>query len=268
MKKLGYSQETLLLLLLLLVIFPGAWFLIDRFNLPSILGIIDFNNPPSEWSVIFTGYFGSALAAIAGYVAVILSLRKQEDARKEDNAKEVLPLISVSATIPNDLWNRPAIYLKHTIQSKNGDSTAEEEKPSLHPSQNGVLLKNVGMREMYDVKLVGVESDFFTSSSSSIELAPILYKDNTIAFDIMLEANGPQSKYTAIINRTFKNRSYARVIVDVSYKDCYGNCYIQKIELKIFYNFEARNIPHLIFSGAGVEDCSVVSAPILQKQPS
>lgn len=263
MKKLSSIVGTLSLFALLLVIFPLAWFFLDKFNVLSYLGFIDPDNPPSEWSIAFIGYFGSAVAAIAGYIAVILSLNIQNKARREDNAKEVLPLISALPTACDTGWNRSVIYLKHIIHSKDGVST-DDNKTSSHLSRDGILLKNVGMREMYSVEIVGVESEFFTTSLKPIQLAPILYKNNSIAFDIMLEAYGPHSEHLEITNRTFKNKSYARVVFDIAYGDCYGNRYIQKIDAKVSYNFEARNMPGLIFSDAKVESCSIISAPVLQ----
>lgn len=262
MKKLSNIVGTLSLFTLLLVAFPLAWFFLDKFNVLSYLGFIDSDNLPSEWSIAFIGYFGSAVAAIAGYIAVILSLNIQNKARREDNAKEVLPLISALTTCSNGL-DRSIIYLKHAIQLKN-EGSSNDKTTSKHLSRKGILLKNVGMREMYDVEIMGIESDFFTTSSVPVELAPILYKGDSIAFDIMLEASGLQSECIEITEHTFKNKSYARVVISVAYKDCYSNCYIQKIEAKASYNFEVRKIPELIFSNAEVDDHLVVSAPLLQ----
>lgn len=263
--RLNYSSGTAMLFLLLLVIFPGVWFLLDKTNFFSNLGLIEHNNPPSEWSLVFVGYFGSAVSAVAGYIAVMLSLNIQEKSRKEEQTKEVLPLLSVTCTKSDSGWDRAIIYLKHNIQSNVQDSSAMNTSCD-HRSPSGILLTNVGMREMYDVRIVRVESNFFSSLSVPTELTPILYKDDTIVFDVMLEACGLQTKCPEITYRTFKNKTYVEAIISVSYKDCYNNCYIQKIGVKLSYNFEARKVPEVIFSGTGVESCSIASAPLLQEQ--
>ncbi len=157
-----------MLFILLLVVFPLVWFLVDKCNVLSYLGLIDTNNPPSEWSVVFIGYFGSAVAAIAGYIAVILSLNVQNKARQEDNAKEVLPLLAVEPYYGTVL--KPVVIT-------NGDP----ESANLNVALGGILyLRNVGMREMYSLEAASMKSDKFGDVILRTEITPILYKENDV----------------------------------------------------------------------------------------
>lgn len=254
MKKLSYSWVTLGILLLLLIIFPSVWFLLDASNLLSTWGIIGYNNPPSEWSGVLIGYFGSAFAAVAGYIAVILSLKKQEDARKEDNAKEVLPLLSAEPYY--EAVSEPVIVT-------NGDY----ESASLNTATGGILkLQNVGMREMYDLRVINMESDRLESAVTNVEITPILYKDGSIYVCIYPVMKGTlDGKSLRIREKTFNTYGKLGLPINIAfgYQDCYGNKYIQNFKLICMsqINISECHSDTIVYTGTTIERCDIVSAP-------
>lgn len=254
MKRLSYSWWTLGLLLLLLVIFPSMWFLLDKSNLLSTWGIIGYNNPPSGWSGIFIGYFGSAFAAVAGYIAVILSLKKQEDARKEDNAKEVLPLLSAEPYYGG---------VSEPIVVTNDDY----ESASLNTATGGILkLQNVGMREMYDLRVISMESDRLESAVTNVEITPILYKDSSAYVCIYPVMKGTlEGKSLRIREKTFSTYGRLGLSINIAfgYQDCYGNKYIQNFKLICVSQINTSECygNTVVYTGTAIERCDIVSAP-------
>lgn len=249
---------TLVLFLLLLVVFPGVWFLLDKYNFPSILGFWGTDNPPSEWSVVFIGYYGSAFAAIAGYIAVILSLNVQNKARKEDNAKGVLPLLSI------EVYNGKATC---PIIVSNAHFNDANQRLAVG---NFLKFQNVGMREMYNLEIINIESETLDGVDSPISITPILYKDKHIMvyLPLAIKARRTEDGRAMIIKGKRYNLEViisAHAEITFAYSDCYENKYAQKFKLKFSSKVDISKVQNQeILFNSTIEQCEVINAPVLQ----
>lgn len=254
MKKLSNIVGTLSLFTLLLVVFPLAWFFLDKFNVLSCLDFIDPDNPPSEWSIAFIGYFGSAVAAIAGYIAVILSLNIQNKARREDNAKDVLPLLAAEPYY--GAVSKPVIVT-------NGDYKAA----SPNVVTGGILkLQNVGMREMYNLEVINLRSDKFDNVTVRTTITPILYKENSIFLCVYPVMEGVlDGKNVRIQGQTFEAHDKLSLSIDITfiYQDCYKNRYAQEFKLTCIsrLNLAECHDDTATYTGATIEHCDIADSP-------
>lgn len=253
MKK--YIATIIVLAVVLLVAVPLIWFFVDSINLLSTIGIIQSGVVPSNWTDIFLGYFGSSISAILGYTAVIVTISQQEKARREDNAKEVLPLLSAEPyheAIPE------------SVIITNGDY----EAANLNATMGGILkLRNVGMREMYNLKVVSMRSDKFDDVVTNIEITPILYTDGDAYLCIYPTMEGKlDDNKVQIHGQTFEARGKLDVSIDVtfSYQDCYENMYTQDFRLACTSRlnlFEHHDGNIVVYTGATINRCNIVGAP-------
>jgi len=257
-----YSKGTLALFAVLLLIFPLTWFILDATNFLSHLDLI-VDESPGKWSSLFLNYYGSAFAAVAGYIAVIITIHQQEKSRKEDKAKEVLPLIAV------DIYGGSMVdYI--TITNENCDVAR------LNPDLCGELkIKNVGMREMYNLEVANMKSAFFEDIKSPIPITPILYKDATQTIRIFpiikwdLKENGGDKELHAMkqIIKIKPNTSpevKVDVLITFAYEDCYKNKYTQDFKITLINKvnpYQKHEIPDILLNKIEVQQCEVISAP-------
>lgn len=75
-------------ILLVTVIIPFAWLSIDGTDWLTKLKIRTLiNQEPSAWTTVFLGYYAAILSALLGFIAVILTIYKQEESRRGTIAK-------------------------------------------------------------------------------------------------------------------------------------------------------------------------------------
>ena len=266
MKKITHSKTsatgTIMLFILLLIVFPATWFILDQYDVMSKIGIIGEGDDPSEWSVVLLSYIGSVAAAAASYIAVLLSISRQERARQQDNMKAALPLLSPKTKTCTSGRAVQTMDLKYDIPPNQGQGGGRQVSAKT-PSLNSLEIKNSGMRELYELKIVGVKSDFFETDFQPLELAPVLYKDDAKILNIMFNARGEDIEEDGGPWRLRDNKSFARATIIFSYEDCYKNPYTQEIGIACSYNSEVRRSPREVFEGSIIQECEVISAPTL-----
>ena len=81
-----------------------AIYTFDVLDVPTRMGLISPENS-REWLDNIVGYFGIIAGAFIGFFSAIIpvkiTLERQEEVRKEDNAKRVLPLVKIDTWQPS-----------------------------------------------------------------------------------------------------------------------------------------------------------------------
>ena len=148
-----------------LLIFGCIYFL-DITDSPSRLGIVNSENS-KEWLNFSVNYFDTIAASFIGFIgaimAVSITIEKQNEFRKEDSRKNVLPLIKVET---NTLLIKSTTTIPPIIDLAKNDKTT---------AFIALSFENVGQREMYDVWVGGVKH-YSKGSKNYCSIAPILYK--------------------------------------------------------------------------------------------
>lgn len=251
------------IIILMILVFPLTWLIVDGTDWLTTVGIRNFiNQEPSVWTDAFLGYFASALAATLGFISVLITIHHQEAARREDNRKNVLPLIAINK---NNSTNKAII--SHVVT--NGDIA----KVNLNPS-NGALveLKNVGMREMYNVKITDIVCDLLENQFQETQIAPIIYKEHsvTIRLQPIIIKNFNEVQEFNPITKDMQVVLIPEIPVhfaaNISYQDCYNNHYKQrvKIETSIEANlFENNEDASIVYDATSIKSVGILSAPKL-----
>lgn len=211
-------------------------YIFDITDMPSKFGLVNENNS-KEWLAFSISFFGAVAASYIGFIGAIMAVsmtaEKQNEFRKEDNRKKVLPLIKVktnTATANIEKGIPPIIELP------------KEEQATLLIA---ISFKNVGQREMYDVWLGGIKYDT-EKSDNYCKIVPILYKDD--------EYNEYNEYITSAIERRQKGEVLG-ISFKIYFRDCYENWYFQEITGKStggvgkrykVDTFEIRSAPILI----------------------
>lgn len=192
---------------ILAILFFTIIYLIDVTDSASKMGLVNADNS-KDWLNFSISYFGSIAASFIGFIgaimAVSITIEKQNEFRKEDNRKDVLPLVRVKA-----------------------DATILSAKNKIFPiieyaGDGGTTLfislsfKNVGQREMYDVWVGGVK---YGSKESNYycKILPILY------------VNEGYSDHLSSAIYCHPNEKFVNVSFKIYFKDCYDNWYYQEI---------------------------------------
>lgn len=222
-------------------------YIFDITDFPSKIGIVNQENSKS-WLQYSIDFFGPVAAAFIGFIggmmSVFITIKKQDEFRKEENRKNVLPLIKVKDKVKR-------------ISSINllGDNVkgycSGFTFPIIDLAKDGETIliinlefENVGQREMYDVWLGGIGSDF-KKSNNYYEIAPILYQGDKYKNYLSSAVYCPNGEKT--IDISFK----------IYFRDCYDNWYFQKINGKgsfasnsyLIDNFMVDSAPVLIRKG-------------------
>ncbi len=251
-------------ILLIVVVFPTVWIIVDGTNWFTQLGIRGIiNQEPSAWTSAFLGYFASALAAVAGYFAVLITIYKQEESRHEDKRKEVLPLIEVKTANKNTgRADISKIITNIPISDTN-----------LNPSNGAILeLKNVGMREMYDVVIANVMCNLPSKPFLKVKVAPIIYKNSSTTIrlqPVMVGKFDPE-----VISIIPKGKSIVSAIeaifsIEILYKDCYNNLYQQRIKISSTIDaniLESNDDTSITYDQTRINNIGLLSAPKLMKK--
>lgn len=210
----------------------GCIYLLDVTDSPSRLGIVNSDNS-KEWLNFSINYFGTIAASFIGFIgaimAVSITIEKQNEFRKEDSRKNVLPLIKVetnTSSIKSTTTIPPIIDL-----AKNNKTI----------TFIALSFENVGQREMYDIWVGGVKH-YSKGSKNYCNIAPILYK---------------KDKYSDLIASAIDCEKEAKTVeisFRIYFRDCYDNWYYQEISGRGAGNWKmSYKIDHL----------EVKSAPIL-----
>jgi len=249
---------------IVLIIFPIAWFILDINDIPSKIGIPP-QFLPGQWSTILIGYYSSTLAAIVGFIATAYSVKKtilfQANSRKEDNAIAALPLARISCDANNSKTCDSVLECKYdNLESKNKVFSLGNV---FNLSSARIELRNVGQREMYNVRAKCIKSGSFIEADIYSELAPIIYKDDYIIIGLNIR--------TAILKKHIDRGGEIicsstdpteSIIISLIFDDCYGNSYEQLVKTDVTYYLQKIGRKYYqAFNNSKVKTCRIISAP-------
>ncbi len=218
-------------------------YLLDMTNFPSKHGIVNDENSQT-WLKLCVEYFGPVVGSFVGFAgtvfAVLIPIMKQNENRKEDSRKNVLPLIKVKDKVDVVL---PARYLPGDVKGP-GDGCFSSIIDVLGDGktilQIKLFLKNVGQREMYDIWVGGIKCGS-EENDGYCNIMPILYKG--------------EEYMNCLSSAVFKhgNNKTVEITFRIYFKDCYDNWYYQGVDGK----------GHFYSNGYMIDRFTVNSAPIL-----
>ena len=186
-----------------------AIYAFDMLDVPTRIGLVSAENS-REWLTNIISYVGIVAGAFIGFfsamIPVKIMLGKQEEDRKEDNAKKVLPLVKI------DAWQSSLL----------GDSIFEKMEFDFDKRKDTSIwlhfaIQNVGLREMYDVWCDDFCGDI-KRKKKRVDIAEIIYKDDWSGKD-----------YTLQVSRLIQSKKID-LRFKVHFKDCYGNRYYQMVK--------------------------------------
>ena len=185
-------------------------FLLDINNIPTSNGWVEPGDSKS-WLGHLVEYAGAVVGAFLGSIATLWAVRltidSQEKSRLEDNARNVLPLLSIEE------WT--------------GNNGLSLESHDFGKGNAWVrlcfTLKNVGQREMYDVKMGRYYIRSTNMKNIKKEICPVLYKNGCKNFEYFLSLQLP-----CCDERRFD------LVVEIMFRDCYDNQYCQKIKCSCY----------------------------------
>ncbi len=260
MKKPNNSRGFIALFIFLLIAVPTIWFIFDVNDVPSKLGV-PVGSIPGQWSIVLIGYFASVAGAIATTYSVKKTIENQNKTRQEDNATAALPLIQVGCTQIAQKCDA-IIKCKYDAIENTKDKTYTLGSVMSEPNAR-LNLKNVGQREMYNLRAKCIGCDDFLESDTETKLIPIIYKgeEKIIGLDIR----------SAVVEKYFNGGAVPlpeskcpvkKVTIEFIFDDCYGNKYKQLVQADVTYMLsKVENKTYPIFDNSSVKGCKVVSAP-------
>lgn len=233
-------------------------FMLDAADLPTTMGVVG-PDKSREWLGHLVGYVGAAAGAFLGSVATLwsvsLTIERQGRDRKEDNAKDALPLIRVEKD------NAPGscdiqVVISRILDKTNGRTFTNDF------SDGGphIQITNVGMRELYDLQVTPIKNKFFNGSIKKSEIVPVLYKNETLRIRVLMDAKGKEVEEHILFSDGPPLTE--RVMFRVQFRDCYGNVYYQNFFADLSYDPESLADKYSVFRSSEVEDCKITSAPI------
>ena len=268
MKKPNNSRGFIILSILLLIIVPTVWFIFDANNIPSKLGI-PVNSIPGQWSIVLIGYFASVAGAITGFIATAYSVKKnienQNRSRQEDNAIAALPLIQVSPIIDSLMKKCNAIIDCKFDSTKDLKNKTYTTGALMFEPNAKLSFRNVGQREMYNLRAKCVGNSNFVESDTEIELLPIVYKDEEKIIGLNIRSAVAKEYYDSTIEYLPEPKySTEKVTIEFLFDDCYGNRYKQLAQAEVTYMLsKSGNKVYQIFENSAIKDCKIISAPSL-----
>lgn len=228
--------------------------LLDKNNVPTYLGWISSDNS-QLWLDRSMSYIGTVVGAFIGFMAAILTAKITNDrldrARREDNAKAVLPLLKVFTVSEKGCIEDICVLISRII----GGQEEATGRWSLI-----MRIRNVGQRELYNLKITPIENDFFNGQSRGSDSMPVLYRDDDVVTKVIVMAKGPEC---GVIELDPNHSDTKQVDFWATYSDCYGNQYRQRLSMILTYSLINSHNANAIFYGTEVKDCKVVSAPEL-----
>lgn len=268
MKEPSNSRGFIVLSILLLIVIPIIWFILDVKDIPSKLGV-PINSIPGRWSIILIDYFASVAGAITGFIATAYSVKKtienQNKSRQEDNAIAALPLIQVGRVDDNHSKKCDTIVeCKYDAVKDLENKTYTTGAVMFEPNAK-LSLKNVGQREMYNLRAKCIDYGNFIESDTEIDLLPIIYKDEEKIIGLNIRSAVAKKYYNSEIEYLPESKySVEKVTIEFIFDDCYGNKYKQLVQANVTYTLgKSGKKVYQIFENASVKDCKVISAPSL-----
>lgn len=217
-------------------------YLFDVMDLPSKLGIVDGDNSKT-WLEYSIEYFGPITAAFISFIgaimAVSVSLNKETEFRKEDNRKNVLPLIKIKEKNRKISLDGP---LSKSVKGADGDFNfpiIELARDNETMMIMNLSIENVGQREMYDVWIGGV-NHMGRESKKYCRVTPVLYRNEKYTNCVFASTDCPRD----LRNVTISFRVY--------YRDCYDNWYYQIISGTGSYKPNSYLVDTFMVDGAPV----------------
>lgn len=243
-------------------------YLLDIVDTPSKLGIVNENNS-KEWLRFSINYFGTIAASFISFIgaimAVSMTIEKQNEFRKEDNRKRVLPIAKIGFCTkkqPLDGSNRQVV-----VKQKSSGHYSQERANTHNNLQ--IQLSNVGEREMYDARIKILENEDFLPSKEQ-EIAPIVYSKEASYFSMTIDAVMPKlnrdSQSDIVSDQDNDNILKSEITFLILYKDCYDNKYRQSFTIEVSYNvmrskIAGKSYVFKDFENSEIQSCRVVSAP-------
>lgn len=244
----------------------------DVFDIPSHFGISQEMLKLNPWVELvisaFVAIFAALIAAYATIRSVSMTIKKQEENRKDDNRKDALPMIQIDYLAKIKMANKKEVYIKQKI-----DGSLKKFEPIQSNGYIRIPIRNVGLREMYDVRVLFEDSDNFSKSEEEQPLVPILYKDDLAYMFIETITYMPKDIDKSAIEFVDGIHPTTKIFFSVLFNDCFGNAYKQKFSIDISYDYmrianKKNKSMHKDFQNAGWADFETLSAPILVNEIS
>ena len=218
-----------------IVILFGAIILLcilDIANIPSKFGISSIELNP--WTNLAITSIFVIFSAVITIRSVLLSIKNQENQRKEDNEKAVLPMGKIDK--PDNIKIRREEESITSVISRYDKAGKTEKIESFKP----ILFefKNVGKREMYDISIQYQENDYFHESDIQ-SLAPVVYAGDSIIVSTEITTKRPiieRNSTVADIGGSIV-KSVSPIIMNIYYLDCYKNKYRQQFQIETTYRW-------------------------------
>lgn len=212
------------------------------------------------------------LTAVIGVFATIRSVQKtirnQENQRQEDNKKNALPMIKIDTSVKFSSSNYNELNVKQKTKL-----TPKEQKPFHINKLLEIPIRNVGLREMYNIRAVFCANDNFEKSSKPQDITPIIYKDDLSCMAINIITYMPKSIDESSVEPV--SNSHVRPVTKISFTilfdDCFDNSYQQEFAVDLTYDYlkiidGKDNGLYKDFENSELIDYEVLSAPkIIEK---
>lgn len=243
----------------LIIMFPILFILLDYYNIPSKytwirkVDLVFWKNFLSSYVLSILTSFMAAFITIH---SVKMSIKNQEIIRKEDNAKNVLPLLTIENAFNKSCGKGINI---HFIFKENNDDLEIDSNKIEDKCKITIFLKNLGMRELYNLYVEKVESKFFQNISDKPMIFdyPIVYKEEFKVIDFEF--------YT---NKSINLNEYGYedlkdcMVFNCYFQDCYNNRYYQRIALNMTIKIYEKPLMRDHKFHVNLDDTVIITPPI------
>lgn len=211
----------------------------------------------------------AAIGAFATIRSVQKTIRNQENQRQEDNKKNALPMIKIDTSVKLSSSNYNELNVKQKTKL-----TPKEQKPFHINKLLEIPIRNVGLREMYNVRAVFCANDNFEKSSKPQDITPIIYKDDSSCMAINIITYMPKSidkSPVEFVSDSHVSRLATKLSFIILFDDCFNNSYQQKFAVDLTYDYlkitDGRGSGlYKDFENSELIDYEVLSAPkIIEK---
>lgn len=253
------NEKIVFLICLMSIFFPVIMFYLDYFDIPSKFGWTN-NLKSNEWlNVLFTYTIGLISAIISAFMtihSVQLTINTQEKDRINDNKKQALPLLKIEAEKEYDYRYK---YLQFDCLFTE-ESKLRTRKDISDTAKVTIKIKNVGMRELYDLYIGDIESSVFKEQKNYYhKICPIIYKNDCLNINLMFYEMGiydkdlSEEKYHTMINF---------ITFNCFFKDCYNNWYYQTLRISLVYYLRKNTPLEQRALYISISNTEVISPPI------
>jgi len=186
-----------------------------------------------DYCTILLNLLGGAIGGIIGglftFFGVKMTINKEDKDKRLEDKKRVLPLLKLSESKYDYRYNYITCDFVTTEESKKRIRKNISDTATITFSIN-----NVGERELYDLTICNIDSVYFKTNSNLYKISPIVYKNDKVNINLVIRELG---KYDNDNNNSFHTNDLliSGISFDCYFKDCFDNCYYQKIELFLFH---------------------------------